>query len=71
MGYTIDEISLPLQRIYKEQSGGSFIVRNDRRHRRGLIKTTLARLGEDKTQTLEFRQLAEATLLFPERMSGG
>ena len=62
LGYTPDEIAALLVRIYKEQSGGTAIVKNDRKQRRVILKATLARLKEDKTQPAELRQLAERTI---------
>jgi hypothetical protein len=63
MGYTPDEIAALLIRIYKEQSGGSAIVRNDRKQRRVILKATLARLKGDNAQPAELRQSAEAAIL--------
>lgn len=62
LGYTTDEIAGLLTRIYKEQSGGSPIVRNDRKQRRTILKATLARLKEDELQAAELRQSAETAL---------
>jgi hypothetical protein len=68
MGYTPEEIAALLVRIYKEQSGGSAIVRNDRKQRRVLLKSTLAKIKEDKLQPYELRQSAETALQELKRM---
>jgi hypothetical protein len=62
MGYTPEEIAALLVRIYKEQSGGTAIVRNDRKQRRVILKAILTRLKEDKSQVVELRQSAETAL---------
>ena len=62
LGCTPDVIAALLIRIYKEQSGGSAIVRNDRKQRRVILKSTLARFKEDKLQPVELRQSAETAL---------
>jgi hypothetical protein len=69
MGYNSDEIAALLVRIYKEQSGGTAIVRNDRKQRRVILKAMLARLKEDKIQLEELRQSAETALQDLKRMS--
>jgi hypothetical protein len=61
-GYTFDEVSEFLVRIYKEQTGGGSLVAKDRKQRRVRIKITLARLKNDKAVSNEMRQLAESTL---------
>ncbi len=62
LGYTSAEISGLLVRIYKEQSGGSSLVRQDRRERRVRLKETLDVLKDDQAKPGELRQLAESTL---------
>lgn len=69
LGYKPDEIAALLVRIYKEQSGGSTIVRNDRKQRKVVLKSTLARLKEDKPQPPELRQSADAALVELQRVS--
>jgi len=62
LGYTLDEISELLVRIYKEQSGGGALVEEDRKERRERLIATLARLKDDEAGSDELRQLAESTL---------
>ncbi len=62
LDYKPDEIAALLIRIYKEQSEGNKIVRNDRKQRRVILKSTLARLKKDKSQPAELRQSAETAL---------
>ncbi len=63
LGYTLDEISELLVQIYKEQSGGDRLVKQDRKERRKSLKATLARLKEDEAESEELHELAESTLL--------
>ena len=62
-GYTLDEISEFLVRIYREQIGGNRLVAVDRKQRRVRMKETLSRLKNDETVSNEMRQLAGLTLL--------
>jgi len=62
LGYTLDEISELLVRIYKEQSGGGALVEKDRKERRERLIATLTRLKDDEAESDELRQLAESTL---------
>jgi hypothetical protein len=61
LGYTPDEISELLVRIYREQSGGGPLVEMDRQERREQIRSLLTRLKGDEAQPAEIRQLAEST----------
>ncbi|HEY32751.1 MAG TPA: MBL fold metallo-hydrolase [Dehalococcoidia bacterium] len=61
LGYTPDEISGLLVRIYREQVGGGPLVEKDRQERRERLKGLLTRLREDETQPESLRQLAEST----------
>ena len=61
-GYTLDEISEFLIRIYREQIGGSRLVALDRKQRKVRMKETLSRLNNDEAVSNEMRQLAELTL---------
>ncbi|MFC2071979.1 MBL fold metallo-hydrolase [Chloroflexota bacterium] len=63
LGYTSDEISELLVRIYKEQIGGGKLVQKDRKQRRERLKATLARLKDDEAEPEELHQLAQSTLL--------
>ena len=62
-GYTLDEISEFLVRIYREQIGGNRLVAVDRKQRRVRMKETLSRLKHDEAVSNEMRQLAGLTLL--------
>ncbi len=62
LGYTLAEMSELLVRIYQEQSGGSSLVKQDRRERRERLKATLDVLRGDRAKPDELRQLAESTL---------
>ncbi|MFC1901097.1 MBL fold metallo-hydrolase [Chloroflexota bacterium] len=62
LGYNPDEVSSLLVRIYKEQSGGTKQVKNDRKERRKRLKATLIRLKSDKAESDELHQLADTTL---------
>ncbi|HEY40900.1 MAG TPA: MBL fold metallo-hydrolase [Dehalococcoidia bacterium] len=61
LGYTPDEISGLLVRIYREQTGGGPLVERDRHERREQLRTQLARLSGDETQPAEIRRIAEST----------
>lgn len=61
-GYTLEEISGFLVRIYREQIGGSRLVALDRKQRRVRMKETLSRLKNDEAVSNEMRQLAGLTL---------
>jgi hypothetical protein len=61
-GYTFDEISEFLVRIYREQIGGGSLVAKDRKQRRIRLKATLTRLKNDKAVSNEMSQLAVLTL---------
>jgi hypothetical protein len=63
IGYTPEDVSGLLVRIYREQSGGSKMVRNDRKQRKARLKDTLVRLSTDSGQGLGLQQLAKSTLL--------
>ena len=69
LGYTSDEISALLVRIYKEQSGGGALAAEDRKQRRKGLKTTLTRLKDDKAKSDGLHQLAGAALLELKRVS--
>jgi glyoxylase-like metal-dependent hydrolase (beta-lactamase superfamily II) len=60
-GYSFEEIAEFLTRIYREQTGGDTFVAQDRKQRRAIIKTTLARLKNDKAVSDDIRKLAELT----------
>lgn len=62
LGYTLNDVSELLARIYKEQSGGGPLVKQDRQERRERLKATLARLKDDESKPDELRKLAEMTL---------
>jgi hypothetical protein len=64
LGYTPEEISKLLVRIYREQSGGGPLVEEDRQERREQLRGLLARLKGDEAQTTEIRQLAGSTQSF-------
>lgn len=61
LGYTPDEISGLLARIYREQVGGGPLVEKDRQERRERLKGLLARLRADEAQPDSIRRLAEST----------
>jgi len=61
LGYTPDEISGLLTRIYREQVGGGPLVEKDRQERRERLRGLLTRLREDEAQPSSLRQLAEST----------
>jgi len=62
LGYTSNEISELLVRIYKDQSGGGRLVEKDRKQRRERLKATLTRLKDDLTKCEELQDMAEFTL---------
>ena len=62
LGYTLNEISAFLVRIYKEQSGGDSAAQKDRKERRARLKATSTRLMDDDSASEELQQLAESTL---------
>ena len=61
-GYSSDEISELLARIYREQSGGGFLVEEDRMERRERIQEILSRLKNDKNISAELHDIAGKTL---------
>ena len=68
-GYTINEISEFLVRIYEEQNGGGPLVKEDRKERRQQIEETLCRLRDSQNKNNSLKMLAESTLLKFERIS--
>jgi hypothetical protein len=62
-GYTLDNISGLLIRIYQEQRGGGPQIERDRKERRERLKSILARLKDDQVNSMELRKLAHTTLL--------
>lgn len=62
LGYTPEEITGLLVRIYSEQNGGGPLVEQDRKQRRKRLRDTMARLRDDEASSGEMRQLAESTL---------
>jgi hypothetical protein len=61
-GYQVDEISRMLLRIYNEQSGGGYLVKEDRKERRKRLIKTLTRLQADVGATGDLRRIADETL---------
>lgn len=61
LGYTPDEISGLLARIYREQSGGGPLVERDRQERRERLRGLLTKLQGDGAQPAPIRQIAEST----------
>jgi len=61
LGYTPDEISGLLTRVYREQIGGGPLVEKDRQERRERLRGLLTRLRADETQADSLRHLAEST----------
>ncbi|MFC1534372.1 MBL fold metallo-hydrolase [Thermodesulfobacteriota bacterium] len=61
-GYTSDEISGLIARIYEEQKGGRGPVKKDRAERREVINATLARLRNDSAESDELNRLSETAL---------
>lgn len=62
MGYSKDEATGFLVRIYIEQSGGGPIVEEDRKERRKRLADTLVRMTADSMTSDEFHQIATSTL---------
>jgi len=61
-GYSFNDISELLTRIFKEQEGGGPLVKEDRKERRQRIKETLSRLRDDHKVSNDFKTLAQSTL---------
>jgi hypothetical protein len=61
-GYSTDEISGFLVRIYNEQIGGSKAVAIDRKQRRERMKVTLSRMQNDAAMSPDLQQLAKMTM---------
>ncbi|MBN1381737.1 MAG: MBL fold metallo-hydrolase [Deltaproteobacteria bacterium] len=61
-GYSTDEISDLLLRIYREQSGGGYLVKDDRKERRKRLLQTLIRLQGEEEASTDLRRIADATL---------
>ncbi|MFC1920277.1 MBL fold metallo-hydrolase [Chloroflexota bacterium] len=62
-GYSPDEVSSLLVRIYKEQSGGGpKQVKKDRKERRKRLQEILARLKDDEAESGELKPIVESTL---------
>jgi hypothetical protein len=61
LGYTPDEVSRLLVRIYREQTGGGPLVEKDRQERRVQLVHLLARLQGDESQPDPISQIAGAT----------
>jgi len=62
LGYSRDEITSLLTRIYREQTGGGPLVEKDRKERRKRLKDLLTRVKDDNQVAGELNQLAESTL---------
>jgi len=62
LGYSQDEITALLTRIYREQTGGGPLVEKDRKERRKRLKSLLTRIKDDNKVAGELHQLAESTL---------
>lgn len=62
LGYSLDDISHLLARIFREQSGGGRLVREDRKERRQKLREILARLRADGAQSAHWREMAASTL---------
>ncbi|MCJ7686565.1 MAG: hypothetical protein MUO68_19980, partial [Desulfobacteraceae bacterium] len=62
LGYSFNDISELLTRIFKEQEGGGPLVKEDRKERRQRIKETLSRLRDDNNISNDFKTLAQSTL---------
>jgi hypothetical protein len=60
-GYTLEEISEFLVRIYREQIGGNRQVALDRKQRRERMKATLSRMQKDTAISEFVHQLAAMT----------
>lgn len=63
LGYSLNDISELLTRIFKEQEGGGPLVKEDRKERRQRIKETLGRLKYENNISNGLKTLAETTLL--------
>ncbi len=61
LGYSEEEISALLTRIYREQRGGGMLADADRRQRRARIKDTLDQLQADDAQPEAVRRMAGVT----------
>ena len=61
-GYSIEEITDFLVRIYQEQIGGSKAVAIDRQQRRERLKVTLSRMKNDTAVPPDLQQLAKMTM---------
>jgi len=59
-GYTSNEISDFLVRIYDEQKGGKGSIKRDRKQRKVRLYETLLRLKKDYAAPEEFREMADA-----------
>jgi len=62
LGYTPEEVTGLLVRIYREQSGGGPLVEQDRRQRRERLRVALARMKDDEAVPGELHPLAASTL---------
>ena len=62
-GYSPEEISRILIRIYREQKGGGRSIKKDRKERRAWLKATLIRLRNDDHGPDSLRVVAESTLM--------
>jgi len=62
LGYTGENLSELIARLYKEQRGGDRLAAQDRKERRERLEATLIRLKDDESKPLELRQVAEVTL---------
>ncbi|MDP2729591.1 MAG: MBL fold metallo-hydrolase [Dehalococcoidales bacterium] len=62
LGYSFEDISDLVLRIYREQTGGDAQAKLDRKQRREQIKATLLKLSNDTTKPEQLRKLAETTL---------
>ncbi len=69
LGYTPDEISVLLTRIYREQRGGGPLADIDRRQRRARIKEMLDRLQGDNARPESMRRVAGVTRSAVEEIS--
>ena len=61
-GYDAEDISELLSRIYREQNGGGYLVKDDRAERRERITETLTRIKADETDRNGLSSLAALTL---------
>lgn len=62
LGYDADDISGLLARIYREQAGGGYLVKDDRTERRERITETLTRMAANETGKNGLSSLAELSL---------